>query len=151
MKSRNAFLTALTLGLTLSAPLAFAQNDNASQTAQDQTAETPAADASATAATPASPAEPAAQSTDPTAATQSATPATPADPNAQGDAKKITWSDLDADKDGKLTKTEASSVQALTQVFDDADADKDGSLTPDEYKAFVAKNQNDAAKPQNEG
>ena len=130
MKSRNVLLTALSLGLTLSAPLAFAQDQNASPTAQEQTAATPAADP-ATAATP-------------------ATPATPASP-AEGEAKKITWSDLDTDKDGKLTKTEASSVQALTQVFDDADADKDGALTPDEYKAFVAKNQADAAQPQNEG
>ena len=137
MKSRNVLLTALSLGLTLSAPLAFAQDQTASPTTQEQTAATPA--------TPATPADPAAQ----TGATP-ATPATPASP-AEGEAKKITWSDLDADKDGKLTKTEASSVQALTQVFDDADADKDGALTPDEYKAFVARNQADAAQPQNEG
>lgn len=142
MKSRNVLFAALALGLTLSAPLAFAQ---------DQTAETPAADASATPATPAQPADPAAQSTDPTAATP-ATPADPASPAAPGqDAKKITWSDLDADKDGKLTKTEAASVEALTQVFDDADSDKDGALTPDEYKAFVAKNQGAAAGTDSEG
>jgi hypothetical protein len=144
MKSRNVLLTALSLGLTLSAPLAFAQDQTASPTAQEQMATTPAADP-ATAATPATPADPAAQ----TGATP-ATPATPASP-AEGETKQITWSDLDADKDGKLTKTEASSVQALTQVFDDADADKDGALTPDEYKAFVARNQADAAQPQNEG
>ena len=138
MKSRNVLLTALSLGLTLSAPLAFAQDQTASPTAQEQTATTPAADP----ATPATPADPAAQT--------AATPASPASP-AEGEAKKITWSDLDADKDGKLTKTEASSVQALTQVFDDADTDKDGALTPDEDKAFVAKNQADAAQPQNEG
>ena len=141
MKSRNVLLTALSLGLTLSAPLAFAQDQTASPTAQEQMATTPAADP----ATPATPADPAAQ----TAATP-ATPASPASP-AEGEAKQITWSDLDADKDGNLTKTEASSVQALTQVFDDADTDKDGALTPDEYKAFVAKNQADAAQPQNEG
>jgi hypothetical protein len=141
MKSRNVLLTALSLGLTLSAPLAFAQDQTASPTAQEQTATTPAADP-ATAATPATPADPAAQT--------AATPATPASP-AEGETKKITWSDLDADKDGKLTKIEASSVPALTQVFDDADADKDGALTPDEYKAFVAQNQADAAQPQNEG
>jgi len=111
MKSRNVLLTALSLGLTLSAPLAFAQDQTASPTAQEQTAATPA-----TPATPAQPADPAAQTT--------ATPATPASP-AEGEAKKVTWSDLDADKDG--------------------------ALTPDEYKAFVAKNQADAAQPQNEG
>lgn len=126
MKSRNLFLTSLALGLTLSAPLAFAQE--AAPAPQDQAA--PAADAPA--ADQAAPAQP----TDAATAQQPAPAAEPA-----GDAKKITWSDLDADKDGKLTKTEAASVQALTQVFDDADSDKDGALTPDEYKAFVAKNQ----------
>lgn len=147
MKSRNALFTALALGLTLSAPLAFAQEQDAAQAAQEQ------ADA-ATPATPATPADPAAQSTDSTAATQPATPATPASPAATApgqEAKKITWSDLDADKDGKLTKDEAGSVQALAQVFDDADADKDGALTPDEYKAYVAKNQAEAAKSSSEG
>jgi hypothetical protein len=53
---------------------------------------------------------------------------------------KVTWSDLDGDKDGKLTKTEAAALDSLTQVFDQADADKDGALTPDEYKAYVAVN-----------
>lgn len=148
MKSRNALFTALALGLTLSAPLAFAQDQDAAQAAQEQ------ADAAATPATPATPADPAAQSTDSTAATQPATPATPASPAATAPgqvAKKITWSDLDADKDGKLTKDEAGSVQALVQVFDDADADKDGALTPDEYKAYVAKHQAEPAKSSSEG
>ena len=135
MKSRIALFIALAAGLTLSAPFAFAQEQDAAPPASEQAAEP---------ATPATPADPAAQSSDPTAATQPATPA------AQGEPRKITWSDLDADKDGKLTKTEASSVQALTQVFDDADTDKDGALTPAEYKAFVAKNQG-AAAPQSEG
>lgn len=139
MKSRNALFAALALSLTLSAPLAFAQEQDATQAAPEQTAATPAADAAA-------PADPAAQSTDSTAAAPAAAPAAPG-----ADAKQITWSDLDADKDGKLTKDEAGSVQALVQVFDDADADKDGALTPDEYKAFVAKNQAEAAQPQSEG
>jgi hypothetical protein len=140
MKSRNPLFAALALGLTLSAPMAFAQD------AQSQSAQ------AAEAATPATPADPASQSTDATAATP-ATPASPAaSPTAPGqDAKKITWSDLDADKDGKLTKDEASSVQALAQVFDDADTDQDGALTPEEYKAYVAKNQADAAKAQSGG
>ncbi len=136
MKSRNALFTALALSLTLSAPLAFAQDQTAQdQAAQEQAAPTQAADAAAT------PADPAAQSAD---------GMPPAAAPAQ-EAKKITWSDLDADKDGKLTKDEAGSVQALAQVFDDADADKDGALTPDEYKAYVAKNQAEAAQPQSEG
>lgn len=142
--NRKALFAAIALGMTLSAPLAFAQDQGADPAAQAQPAD------------PATPADPAAQSTDPTAATQPATPAdpatpaTPADPAAQGN--QITWADLDADQDGKLTKDEASSVASLVEVFDDADADKDGSLTPDEYKAFVAQNQNDAAaQPDSEG
>lgn len=128
MKTRTMLSTALTLALALSAPLAFAQD--AATPAQGA----PMQDQQATdAAQPATDAATAAPQ-------QSAQPAQPA-----GEAKQITWSDLDGDKDGKLTKAEASSVQALTQVFDDADADKDGALTPDEYKAFVANNQGKAA------
>lgn len=127
MNSRTTLFTALTLSLALAAPIAFAQ----SQEAADPAAQSPTAQAqSATASDPA-----AAQAS--TAPEQSAAPAAP---ETGAEAKRITWSDLDADKDGKLTKTEAASVEALTQVFDDADADKDGALTPDEYKAFVAKN-----------
>lgn len=137
MKSRNALFAALALGLTLSTPLAFAQDQSATPEAQD-----PAATAT--------PADPAAQATDPSAmqSTDPATQAAPTDPASN----QITWSDLDADQDGKLTKDEASSVASLADVFDDADADKDGALTPDEYKAFVAKNQGEAAaQPESEG
>ena len=67
-----------------------------------------------------------------------ATPATPATPASTNG--KVSWSDLDGDKDGKLTKTEAAALDSLTQVFDLADVDKDGALTPDEYKAYIAVN-----------
>ena len=63
-----------------------------------------------------------------------ATPATPAQPASS--SKKITWSDLHGDHDGKLTKAEAAPIEALHAAFDDADAD--GSLTVDEYKAYLA-------------
>lgn len=53
--------------------------------------------------------------------------------------QKKSWSDVDTDKNGSLSKSEASSVPALGQVFDQADADADGALTADEYKAYVAK------------
>ena len=46
---------------------------------------------------------------------------------------------LDVDGNGTLSRQEASNVQSLAQVFDEADTDKNGELTPDEYKAFVAK------------
>lgn len=140
MKSRNALFTALALGLALTAP-AFAheaaQDPSAAPTAQPQTAAP--ADAAAQQTQPTDPAT--AQTTSPTA------PASPAAPAPGEETKKVTWSDLDTDKDGKLSKTEVAPVQALTQVFDDADADKDGALTPDEYKAYVAKNQAEAAAP----
>ena len=138
MKSRNAMFTALVLSMTLAAPLAFAQETDASQAAQAPTADTPA--------------DPAAQSTDSAAATANDPASAAAAPAATAqEAKQITWSDLDVDKDGKLTKDEAGSVQALVQVFDDADADKDGTLTPDEYKAYVAKSQAEAPQPSTEG
>ena len=56
-----------------------------------------------------------------------------------GDPAKKSWADIDLDKDGKLSKTEAAAVPALVQVFDQADSNADGSLTSDEYKAHVAK------------
>jgi hypothetical protein len=61
------------------------------------------------------------------------------------DAKQISWSELDADKDGALSKTEAAPVDSLSQAFDSADTDKDGSLTADEYKAYLATRQQDPA------
>ncbi|MDI9238630.1 EF-hand domain-containing protein [Lysobacter sp. LF1] len=57
---------------------------------------------------------------------------------------KKSWADVDLDKNGSLSKTEASAVPALGQVFDQADADADGALTADEYKAYVAKAQTGA-------
>ncbi len=78
------------------------------------------------------------------AATQSAPPAgQSAAPTAvapaQTQPKQVTWADLDADKDGSLSKTEVTAVPALSQVFDKADADKDGKLTAEEYKTFASK------------
>lgn len=70
--------------------------------------------------------------------------ATAAQPASAAPQKK-SWSDVDVDKNGSLSKTEASSVPALSQVFDQADADADGALTADEYKAYVAKAQSGAA------
>lgn len=53
--------------------------------------------------------------------------------------QKKSWADVDVNKDGALSKTEAATVPALGQVFDKADANADGALTTDEYKAYVAK------------
>jgi len=87
----------------------------------------------------------------PLAFAQSATPeaqdpaAASAAAPASGAPAKKSWSDVDTDKNGSLSKSEASSVPALSQVFDQADADADGALTADEYKAYVAKAQGGAA------
>lgn len=78
----------------------------------------------------------------PPAADQSATQAPPA---ASATQSKKTWADVDGDKDGNISKTEAATEPAVGDIFEKADANKDGSLTPDEYKAFIAKN-NGAAK-----
>ena len=124
-RSRSSLLAALVLTTAAAMPLAFAAPAK-------PTDPKPAAsvDAAATAATPATPADP---TTDP------ATPATPAVPaNGMANAKK-SWSEVDGDKDGKLTKAEAAAVPALSQVFDQADSNADGALTADEYKNFVAK------------
>lgn len=125
--SRKSLIGAFALVATLSAPLAFAQQaEQAPPTEQS-------ADAAATTAGDA-----AAQASEPAAAT--ATAAAP---------QKKSWSDVDSDKDGNLSKTEASSVPALGQVFDKADSNADGSLTAAEYKAYVAKAQ--SGKPAKHG
>ncbi|MBB1061204.1 EF-hand domain-containing protein [Marilutibacter spongiae] len=57
------------------------------------------------------------------------------------EAPRKSWADIDVNQDGSVSKDEAASVPALSQVFDEADADADGNLTADEYKAYVAKAQ----------
>jgi hypothetical protein len=128
-------LLLVAIATALAAPLAFAQSTPANATTQDSSLPN-----NAQAATPATPATPATSATSETAA-MPATPATPVTPATHSSTSgKVTWSDLDGDKDGKLTKTEAAALDSLTQVFDKADADKDGALTPDEYKAYLAVN-----------
>lgn len=115
--TRKSLLGAFALVATLSAPLAFAQ----SQT-----------DAAATSA-PAQPVASADASAQPTATATSndASAATPSN------VSKKSWADVDADKDGNLSKAEASIVPSLGQVFDKADSNADGSLTAAEYKTYV--------------
>ena len=117
--SRKTLLGAFALMATLSAPLAFAQSTEASGEAAPPTeaaAQAEAGPASAIAATE--------------------TGAAPA---------KKSWADVDTDKDGNLTRSEAGMVPALEQVFDQADSDADGTLTADEYKAYVARVQGSEA------
>jgi hypothetical protein len=62
---------------------------------------------------------------------------TPADAAAP---QKKSWSDLDTDKDGNLSKSEAAPIPSLQAVFDKADANADGALTGEEYKTYLAVN-----------
>lgn len=109
--NRKSLIGTLALVASLSAPMAFAQTAEQAPPTE--------------AATPASAAQDAGTATD-----AQATAAAP---------QKKSWSDVDGDKDGNLSKTEAAAVPALGQVFDQADSDANGSLTPDEYKNYVAK------------
>lgn len=110
MKSLNRTIPLLALTAALAAPVAFAQSTTA------------------------------APQTSPTAADQAAPPAdSAATPAAAPQGKAKTWADVDADKDGKISKTESASEPAVGQIFDQADSNKDGSLTTDEYKAYIAK------------
>ena len=119
--SRKSLIGTFALVATLSAPLAFAQTDTATTDASTQST-TPTDTSTQSTPTPAQPTT----SNDASAATQ-------------GDPAKKSWADVDADKDGNLSKAEASAVPALGQVFDKADSNADGSLSADEYKAYVAK------------
>ncbi len=116
--SRKSLIGTFALVATLSAPLAFAQTDTS---------------AAEQAPPPTTSNEASMQSPPPTTSNDAAAATTAGDP-----AKK-SWADIDLDKDGKLSKTEAAAVPALVQVFDQADSNADGSLTSDEYKAHVAK------------
>ena len=118
MTQRNDIRTHLMIALAAAfATPAFAQSADAAAT-QDQAAQT-------------------AQATQ-DAATQSSDPQGQA--TAQAGAKSTKWSDLDANKDGSLSKSEADAVPSLGAVFDKADANADGALTGEEYKAYVAMN-----------
>lgn len=53
---------------------------------------------------------------------------------------KKSWADLDVDKNGSLSKDEASNIPSLQAVFDQADSNADGALTGEEYKTYLAAN-----------
>lgn len=150
---RNSLILISAITAALAAPLAFAQSGHASATTRGHVA-TP----DPSPAMPATPAVPATPPTDDASAMAAAatsaigdatamgaapvTPATPATPATHAasatSAKRVNWSQLDSDKDGKLSKSEAAPVKGLSKVFDQADANKDGALTADEYKAYLA-------------
>lgn len=122
MKNTRHLATGLlVLGMVAAAPMAFAQTTPTSEQATPTTQE------------PASP-----------------TPATgvaeqqPARSSAGGQG--LSWADLDADGNGNLSKQEAQRHAGLSNVFAQADADSSGELTADEYRGYIEKQQNEAAK-----
>ena len=122
-RNRKPLIGLIALSAALAMPMAFAQSET-EQTAPPRTGQP----------TP----------TETTAPTESATGAsvqsTGQTSGAASSNAKQGWADVDADKDGAISKQEASSNAGLSQVFDQADADTDGKLTAEEYKAFVSKN-----------
>ncbi len=129
-QARNALIGLFALSAAVAMPIAFAQE-------QTQTAADPAATTEVQAAE---------------TTTEQSTTAT-ADTSAQAStdaAKPKTWTDVDGDKDGNISKTEAAAEPAVGQIFDVADSNKDSKLTPEEYKAYVAK-AHGAAQPAGNG
>ena len=122
--SRKHLIGTFALVGFLSAPLAFAQSATPTTDASMQS--TTATDASTMQQPTPAPAQPTTYN-DAAAAT------------TQGDPAKKSWADVDLDKDGNLSKAEASAVPSLSQIFDQADGNADGALSADEYKAYVAK------------
>jgi Ca2+-binding EF-hand superfamily protein len=49
------------------------------------------------------------------------------------EAASVSFSQIDTDQDGRITKQEASSFSAVEVVFDDVDANKDGALDAEEF------------------
>jgi Ca2+-binding EF-hand superfamily protein len=49
------------------------------------------------------------------------------------EAASVSFSQIDTDQDGMITKQEASSFSAVEVVFDDIDANKDGALDAEEF------------------
>ncbi|MDR6992952.1 EF-hand domain-containing protein [Luteimonas sp. 3794] len=110
MKNARKPLTAMiALGLAMAMPMAFAQDPAASTTQAPPTTDTTTQDYA-----------------------QDATADAP-----QAQQGQVTWADLDADGDGKLSQAEAAGLEGLAQVFSEVDADGDGFITPEEYRDFV--------------
>lgn len=121
--NRKSTLGLIALSAALVMPMAFAQSDTEAQTTQAQTEQ----------ATPV-------ESTPPAeSATGAADQSTDQVSGAATSSGKPGWEQMDVDKDGAISKQEATANAGLSQIFDQADADTNGALTTDEYKAFVSK------------
>ena len=153
MKQFNRKPLFLGLALTLAAPIAFAQStypQSSTQSTDPQTTTTQPTQAQDTqsTSTQSTTTQSDTQSTDTqsTAGTQSSSGVTnEASTTSTTGAQKRNWSDLDVDKNGSLSSTEAAPISSLSQSFTTADANADGELTQDEYKAFLASSGKDKA------
>lgn len=151
MKLSNRKPLFLALALTFAAPLAFAQSTTPTPTQEYPQSTTPAAEqASTTAQDAAKDATKAAQ--DATTQTQNEAATTnEATAATSGEPQKKNWSDLDVNKNGTLSASEAASVQSLASAFSTADSNADGELTQDEYKAYLETSEKGAAKSDSGG
>ena len=122
--NRKPLIGLIALSAALAMPMAFAQSETEASAAQTPTEQ----------ATPTESATPADSATGASVQQAEQSAAGASDQGKQG------WNDVDTDKDGAISKQEASTNAGLSQVFEQADADTDGKLTADEYKAFVSKN-----------
>ena len=154
MKQFNRKPLFLGLALTLAAPIAFAQStspQSSTQSTDPQTTTTQPTQSQDTqsTSTQSTTTQSDTQSTDTqssTAGTQSSSGVTnEATATSTTGAQKRNWSDLDLDKNGSLSSTEAAPISSLSQSFTTADANADGELTQDEYKAFLASSGKDKA------
>ena len=128
-RNRKPLIGLIALSAALAMPMAFAQSET-EQTPPPQTGQPTPTEAT----TPTETAPPT------EAATGASVQSTEQTTGAASSNAKQGWAEVDTDKDGAISKQEASSNAGLSQVFDQADADTDGKLTAEEYKAFVSKN-----------
>jgi hypothetical protein len=70
---------------------------------------------------------------------------TAAHPGASSGQGPQGWNDLDANRDGAISKSESGADPGPSQIFGQADGDRDGKLTQAECKAFVASHYGDGA------
>jgi type II secretory pathway pseudopilin PulG len=150
ISSRKPLIAMITLAAAVAMPTAFAQsattNQQANQQGAGQAAQQERIDAAQDTATATT--DPTTTSESATGAAESATGAATESPQqTTGSAGQQGWEQVDTDRDGSISKQEASANAGLSQVFGQADADADGLLSTDEYKSFVDQNYGKPATP----
>jgi hypothetical protein len=77
----------------------------------------------------------------------------PADPGAATTVKYAAkdidraFGYMDSNRDGKVSREEASGFKSVAKYFDQADTDKDGMLTRDEFARALNRKKSDATSP----